>query len=118
MKAFIRLVIAAVSILAMTANAAPPALVVAIQYQIRENNVELLERTVTTPLERVLQKLDGVEEIKTTTSHGIVDAEVRFKDDASDLNLATTTKELGQLKFGAGIQITSHTIELRQARLQ
>lgn len=118
MKAFIRLAIVAVSILAMTASAAPPALVVAIQYQISENNPELLENAVTTPLERVLQKLDRVEAINTTTTHGRVDAEIYFKDEANDQDLAATAKELEHLKFDSGIQITSRTIELRQARLQ
>jgi len=120
MKAFHRLAIAAASILAVaaTATAAPPALVVAIQYQIRENNPELLENAVTTPLERILQKLDRVEAINTTTTHGRVDAEIHFKGEASVQDLATTTKEVERLKFDSAIQITSRTIELRQPRLQ
>jgi multidrug efflux pump subunit AcrB len=118
MKTFIRLVIVAVSILATTASAAPPALVVAIQYQIRENNPELLENAVTTPLERVLQKLDRVEAINTTTTHGRVDAEIYFKGEANDQDLTATTRQVDQLKFDPALQITSRTIELRQARLQ
>ncbi|MYM25362.1 hypothetical protein GTP46_22290 [Duganella sp. FT135W] len=51
-------------------------LVVSIQYLVSENDVELLNETVTTPLERVLQKLERVEAINTTTSHGSVEAEV------------------------------------------
>jgi multidrug efflux pump subunit AcrB len=118
MKTFIRLAIATVSILAMTASAAPAALVVAIQYQIRENNPELLENAVTTPLERVLQKVDRVEAINTTTTHGRVDAEIHFKGEASEQDLAATTRQVEQLKFAPALEITSRTIELRQARLQ
>lgn len=118
MKAFIQLVIATASILAMTASAAPPALVVAIQYQIKENNPEVLENAVTTPLERVLQKLDRVEAINTTTTHGRIDAEIHFKGEASEQDLTATTRQVDQIKFDPALQITSRTIELRQARLQ
>lgn len=120
MKAFIQLAMAAIGTLWVTAaaSAGQPALVVAIQYQIKENDVELLSEIVVTPLMRTLQKLDRIEEIRTETNHGRVDAEIRFKGEASSQDLATTAKEFEQLTFDTGIQITSRTIELRQARLQ
>ncbi|WP_373991524.1 hypothetical protein [Duganella sp. BuS-21] len=95
----------------------PKGLVVAVHYKVNDNVSERLVEAVTNPLEKVLRGIERVEEINTSTTHYSVEAEIRFKDETTQHDLATVTKHIEHVNFGEQVQIISRTAELRPPRL-
>jgi len=95
----------------------PLAPVVSLHYTVRENDTETLQKIVTVPLERVLQKLERVAQIKTSTNSGTVDVEIGFQGPATPQDVAAVTSQIEMLKFDDAVVIVSRAIELRAPRL-
>lgn len=95
----------------------PLSLVVSLQYTMPENDPEKLKKIVTIPVERVMQKLDRVAQLNTSTSHGSVDVEIGFQGEATKQDLATVNTQIEMLNFGDEIAIISRAVELRPPRL-
>lgn len=68
--------------------------VVSVHYSVRENDTEKLEKAVSEPVQRSMQKLDHVVQIMTTTSHGVADVEVYFRDGATAQDVAVVTAQI------------------------
>jgi hypothetical protein len=90
----------------------PVATVVSIHYSVRENNPEKLVEAVTNPVERSMRELDRVAKIGSTTSHGVVEVQIEFQDNATAQDLAVVTAQVEKLKFDQDVAILSRTIEL------
>ena len=89
------------------------ATVVAIHYSVRENDPEKLIEAVTHPVERSMRELDRVAKIGSATSHGVVEVQIEFQDNATAQDLAVVTAQVERLKFDQDVAILARTIELR-----
>lgn len=105
------------AIIADSSAAAPKGLVVAVHYKINDNVPEWLEKFVTVPLEKALVGIEHAEEINISTTHYIVEAEIRFQGEATQQDLATVSARVEQINFGDNVQIISCIIALRPPRL-
>lgn len=93
------------------------ATVVSVHYSVRENDPEKLVEILLNPIERSMQKLDRVVEVKSTTSHGVVDVEIGFEGNATTLDLAAVTTQIEMLRLDEGVDLLSRVIEMRPPRL-
>jgi multidrug efflux pump subunit AcrB len=91
--------------------------VVSVHYSVRENDAEKLEKAVSEPVQRSMQKLDRVVQIMTTTSHGVADVEVYFRGGATAQDVAAVTAQIDMLKFGEDLVVLSRVVELRPPRI-
>ena len=92
------------------------ATVVLVHYSVRENDPEKLVEIVLNPIERSMQKLNRVVEIKSTASHGVVDVEIGFEGTVTTQDLTAVTARIEMLKLGKGLVVLSRVIEMRQPR--
>lgn len=93
------------------------ATVVSVHYSVREKDPEKLVEILLNPIERSMQKLDRVVEVKSTTSHGVVDVEIGFEGNATTLDLAAVTTQIEMLRLDEGVDVLSRVIEMRPPRL-
>ena len=87
---------------------------VLVHYSVRENDPEKLVEIVLNPIERSMQKLNRVVEIKSTASHGVVDVEIGFEGTVTTQDLAAVTARIEMLKLDKGLVLLSRVIEMRQ----
>jgi len=92
--------------------------VVSVHYSVRENDPAKLEKLVAIPVEQSLQRLDGVARISSSTSHGVVDVEVRFQGDATIQDLKAVRAHIELLQLGEDVAVLSRDIALRPAVFQ
>jgi multidrug efflux pump subunit AcrB len=59
-----------------------------------------------------MRELDRVAKIGSTTSHGVVEVQIEFQDNATAQDLAVVTAQVEKLKFDQDVAILSRTIEL------
>jgi multidrug efflux pump subunit AcrB len=116
-KSLILLAVGALGVVAWSNASQPPIPVVSIHYSVNENDPEHLQTAVTIPVERVIQKIERVAKINTSTSHGTVDVEVQFKGEVTKQDLSTIISQIELLTFGDKMVIISRTVELRPPRL-
>jgi multidrug efflux pump subunit AcrB len=92
------------------------ATVVLVHYSVRENDPEKLVEIVLNPIERSLQKLNRVVEVKSTVSHGVVNVEIGFEGTLTTQDLAAVTARIEMLKLDESLVVLSRVIEMRQPR--
>ena len=92
--------------------------VVSVHYSVRENDPEKLVEILLNPIERSMQKLNRVVEVKSAASHGVVDVEVGFEGNVTTKDLAEVITQIEMLKLAEGLVVLSRVIEMRPARLR
>ena len=115
-KSLILIGASALSLGAGAVAAEKGATVVLVHYSVRENDPEKLVEIVLNPIERSMQKLNRVVEIKSTASHGVVDVEIGFEGTVTKQDLAALRARIEMLKLDEGLVVLSRVIEMRQPR--
>ena len=95
----------------------PPLRVVHVRYVVSEQSAERVEATVTNLVERSLVTLGRITSVNSSTSHGTVDVEIKFKGDATEQDLAEVTQRIGQLAIGGDVLVISRSVQLRPPSL-
>ena len=90
--------------------------VVLVHYSVRENDPEKLVEIVLNPIERSMQKLNRVVEVKSTVSQGGVAVEIGFEGTLTTQDLAAVTARIEMLKLDEGLVVLSRVIEMRRPR--
>lgn len=112
-------VLAATALMSMApAHAAPPPRnVVAVHYQVGEQDPGRVEQTVTNPLERRLIALPLVADLNSVTGHGTVTIEIAFQGGASDQDLAAVNALVDGVRLAPEVVVKSRTVRLGPPRL-
>ena len=91
--------------------------VVLVHYSVRENDPEKLVEIVLNSIERSMQKLNVVIEVKFTASHGVVDVEIGFECNVTTQDLAAVIARIEMLKLDDNLVVLSRVVEMRPPRL-
>ncbi len=90
--------------------------VVIVKLCVAEQQPERVEHGVTTPLERILIKLPGVETLHSNTGYGSATLEVHFKGGASEDDRTSVDEAVGRSDVLRESRVLSRSTELGAAR--
>lgn len=93
-------------------NPAPAARVVVVEMCVVEQSPERIEAALTTPLEKLLLRLPGVETLNSNTGHGRVTVEIHYKGGASEDDAASVTQAVDR----SGADFLSRSVRLGSPR--
>lgn len=91
--------------------------VVLVHYSVRENDPEKLVEIVLNPIERSMQKLNRVIEVKSTASHGVVEVEIGFEGNVTTQDLEAVIARIEMLKLDDNLVVLPRVVEMRPPRL-
>ncbi|MCC2971716.1 hypothetical protein [Massilia sp. IC2-476] len=91
---------------------APAARVVVVELCVLEQSPERVEAALTTPLEKLLLRLPGVDTLNSNTGHGRVALEIHYKGGASEDDAASVTQAVDR----SGMNFLSSSVRLDSPR--